>query len=544
MENIALIFAIFAAILVSGVVVRIIPWLPLPLIQIVLGFVLADTFQEGLTLNPDIFFLLFLPPLLFLDGWRIPKDALKRDKLAIFHLAFGLVVITVLGLGTLLHWMIPSMPLPVAFALAAIVSPTDPVAVAGIARRLAVPHRIMVILEGEALFNDASGLVAFQMAVLAAMTGVFSLYHATTSFLWLASAGVLVGISLTWLLSFFRTQFVKRYGEELGAEILLSLAIPFIAYMVAEQIEASGILAAVAAGLTMSRLELSGSAAPIVRMRRTAIWDTIQFTLNGMVFIILGEQLPGIFHGALRVVEETGHHSPWWLIVYALVICVVLAVFRFGWVYISLRIARLLRRHPAPKDRQITVRDVSIVAIGGVRGAVTLAGVLTLPLLLPDNDLFPARDLAIFLAATVIIISLLIASIGLPLLLRGDDADHAPHSSLSKQKHLAINKATAAATKQLDALLLKLDNDEQSIDRNELEHLKTRLLLEFENSFDVNHHADNPHYQHYVIERQMRLAIITAARTSVYRLARDNEISDELAREIGAQLDYDQIRFD
>lgn len=203
MENITLIFAIFAAILVSGVVVRLIPWVPLPLIQIVLGFLLAGVFQEGLTLNPDIFFFLFLPPLLFLDGWRIPKDALKRDRFGIFHLAFGLVIITVLGMGYLMHWMIPSMPLPVAFALAAIVSPTDPVAVAGIGRRLAIPSRVMAILEGEALFNDASGLVAFRMAVLAMMTGAFSIYSAATSFLWLAIAGVITGVTLTWLVAFF-----------------------------------------------------------------------------------------------------------------------------------------------------------------------------------------------------------------------------------------------------------------------------------------------------------------------------------------------------
>lgn len=543
MENISLIFAIFAAILVSGVVVRLIPWVPLPLIQIVLGFLLAGVFQEGLTLNPDIFFLLFLPPLLFLDGWRIPKDALKRDSVGIFHLAFGLVIITVLGLGYLMHWMIPSMPLPVAFALAAIVSPTDPVAVAGIGRRLAIPSRVMAVLEGEALFNDASGLVAFRMAVLAMMTGAFSIYSAATSFLWLAVAGVITGISLTWLLSFFRTQFTKRYGEELGAEILLSLLIPFAAYAVAEQIGASGILAAVAAGLTMSRLELSGAASPITRMRRNAIWDTIQFTLNGMMFILLGEQLPGIFQGAVQVVEETGHRSPWWLIVYAVVICVVLAVFRFGWVFLSIHVARFLRRTPVPLENRTSIRDISILAIGGVRGAVTLAGVLTLPLLLPTKEIFPARDLAIFLAATVIIISLLIASVGLPLLLKGSEKENKAYSPLDKQKHLAITKAMEAASKQVEALLLKQKKDDFQLNEIEQHALKNRLLLEFENSFDINHTLENPHYQHYLTERAMRLAIIDAARTTVYRLARDNEISDELARDIGKQLDYDQIRF-
>lgn len=544
MENISLIFAILGAILASGIVVRLVPWVPLPLIQIALGFLLAGVFQEGLTLNPDIFFLLFLPPLLFLDGWRIPKDALKRDRLNIINLAFGLVIITVLGLGYILHWLISSMPLPVAFALAAIVSPTDPVAVSGIARRLAIPSRVMATLEGEALFNDASGLVAFRMAVLAMMTGVFSIYSAATSFLWLVIAGVITGVTLTWLLSFIRSQFTKKYGEELGAEILLSLLIPFAAYAIAEQIGASGILAAVAAGLTMSRLELSGAASPITRMRRNAIWDTIQFTLNGMMFIILGEQLPGIFQGAVEVVVETGHRSPWWLIIYAVVICIVLAIFRFSWVFLSIHLARLLRRTPVAAEDRMSIHDISILAIGGVRGAVTLAGVLTLPLLLPTKDIFPARDLAIFLAATVIIISLLIASIGLPLLLKGREKESNIHATLIKQKHFAIDKAMEAAAKQVDALLAQHEKNDVQLDESEQQNLKTRLLLEFENSFDINHTTANPSYQHYLTERAMRLAIIDAARTTVYRLARDNEISDELARDIGKQLDYDQIRFD
>lgn len=543
MENIGLIFAILGAILVSGVLVRLAPRVPLPLIQIALGFLLTSLFQEGLTLNPEIFFLLFLPPLLFLDGWRIPKDALKRERFGIFHLAFGLVFITILGLGYLLHWMIPSMPLPVAFALAAIVSPTDPVAVAGIGRRLDIPTRVMHILEGEALFNDASGLVAFRVAVLAAMTGTFSFYHTATSFIWLAVAGLLTGIIVTLALSFFRNQVTKRYGEELGAEILLSLLTPFAAYALAEQIGASGILAAVTAGLTMSKIELSGAASPLTRMRRNAIWDTIQFTLNGMMFVILGEQLPNIFKGAVHVVQETGHHSPWWLIIYATVICIILAIFRFSWVFVSINVIRLIRGTSVILKDRASILDISILAIGGVRGAVTLAGVLTLPLLLPNNELFPARDLAIFLAAMVIIISLLIASIGLPLLLKGTNKSENMRSPLHQQKHVAITKASKAASIYLDDLLQSQENKNSQTEGINYQELKARLLVEFENHFDINQHSDNPTYQQYAIEREMRLAIIEAARKTVYRLARDHEISDELAREIGKQLDYDQIRF-
>ncbi len=159
----------FVAVIASGMVVRALPVaVPVPLIQIALGALISGVFHRGVRLEPDLFFLLFLPPLLFLDGWRIPKEGLLRDKAAILELAFGLVIFTVVGVGFFIHWMIPSMPLPVAFALAAIVSPTDPVAVSAIAARVPIPRRVMHILEGESLLNDASGLVAFRFAVAAA----------------------------------------------------------------------------------------------------------------------------------------------------------------------------------------------------------------------------------------------------------------------------------------------------------------------------------------------------------------------------------------
>ena len=179
------------AVVASGFLVRVLPFtLPLPLLQIGLGALITGVFQQGLTLDPEVFFLLFLPPLLFLDGWRIPNVGLLRDKATILELALGLVVFTVFGIGFLIHAMIPAMPLAVAFALAAILSPTDPVAVSSIAKRTPIPRRLLHILQGEALLNDASGLVCFSFAVGVAMTGVFSPWGALGSFVWVVSAGV------------------------------------------------------------------------------------------------------------------------------------------------------------------------------------------------------------------------------------------------------------------------------------------------------------------------------------------------------------------
>ncbi|GGE71719.1 CPA1 family monovalent cation:H+ antiporter [Paenalcaligenes hominis] len=540
MESIGLIFTMLIAILLSGVIGRVLPWgVPLPLIQILFGIVIAGVFKEGISLNPEVFFLLFIPPLLFLDGWRIPKDALMRDKAGIFHLAFGLVFITVLGLGHIIHWMIPAMPLAVSFALAAIVSPTDPVAVAGITRRLPVPQRLMSILEGEALFNDASGLVAFRMAVLAAMTGAFSLTQAASSFIWVALAGLMTGVMVTWGLSFIRERFTRRFGEEQGSELLLSILTPFAAYIVAEKIGGSGILSAVAAGLTMSTIEFSGRIAPLTRVRRTALWDTLQFTLNGIMFVLLGEQLPGIFTNAVRLVQETGHHNPWWLVIYALVICLSLTALRFVWVSLSLFLMRLFTHTPETLATQW--RHILILSFAGVRGAVTLAGVLTLPLLLPDGAQFPGRDLAIFLAATVIIISLILASVVLPWLLKDLAPTRSTTASHEKQTHMAIQTAHAVAAEHIDELITSLDKHD--LDQAYYDEVKTRLLSDFANSFTYPTDSTSLDYKKHHTERLLRLKIITAARQSIYQLAKEHKISDELARDLVQKLDLDEVRF-
>lgn len=544
MDVIVVIAAMFIAVIISSMIGRMLPWgIPTPLIQIALGFIITGFFDEGIILDPEVFFLLFIPPLLFLDGWRIPKDELKKESAGIFLLAFGLVLITVLCLGYLLHWLIPSMPLVVAFALAAIVSPTDPVAVAGITRRLPIPRRIMSVLEGEGLFNDASGLVAFRMAVLAAMTGSFSLLEAARSFVWVAIAGIVTGMVVTWLLSTIYRHFSRFFGSDTGADILLSLLTPFAAYITAEHIEASGILSAVAAGLTMGQIELSGRVSTITRMRRSSMWDTIQFTLNGLIFVLLGEQLPAIFVGAIDIVTQTGHHNPWWLIVYAVVITLTLVLLRFLWMAAVIFSAKVLRLKLFNIDHRVRWIHIWILSFGGARGALSLAGVMTLPVLLPDQSLFPARELAIFLTATVIISTLIAASIALPLLLKmlpkGGDA-HGPHY---EQRLYALNYALGEAQKSLDDMVLDID-PEDSAEKADLDTLKQKLLDEFNQSFIISADPTHSEHQSYLIEKKMRLKIISSARNSIYTLARQRKISDELARHLVRQLDFDEHRFD
>ncbi|RVT90492.1 Na+/H+ antiporter [Sphingomonas crocodyli] len=421
METVSIVLFLLLAVVVSGALSRMLPIpAPVPLVQIGLGAIIGLSTSHRVELDPELFLLLFLPPLLFLDGWRIPKDELFKDLSTIFELALGLVLITVVGMGLFIHWMIPAMPLAVAFALAAVVSPTDPIAVSAIAARVPIPKRMMHILEGESLLNDASGLVCLRFAIAAAMTGVFSAGEAALNFLWVAGAGLVIGVLVTLAVTRAKAWVTSRWGEDTGSQILVSLLIPFGSYLAAEHVHASGILAAVGAGVTMTFAEISRQALAVTRMRRNSVWDTIQFSLNGIIFVLLGEQLPAILSSAKRTVAMTGHGEPWWLAIYIVAIVAGLAALRFLWVWASLRLTILRNRNKNGVEvRSPEWRLVAAMSLAGVRGAITLAGVLTLPLALSDGTPFPARDLAIFLAAGVIIASLLIASVGLPVLLRG-----------------------------------------------------------------------------------------------------------------------------
>ena len=215
METITIVLLLLLAVIVSGIVSRVLPLpLPRPLFQIALGAAIGLVADWRVTLDPEIFFLLFLPPLLFLDGWRIPREELFRDGKTVLELALGLVIFTVVGMGLFIHWMIPTMPLAVAFALAAVVSPTDPIAVSAIAQRVPMPNRMMHILEGESLLNDASSLVCLRFAIAAALTGTFSLQNAALNFLWVALGGIAVGAGLTWIVARAKNWISRRFGEE------------------------------------------------------------------------------------------------------------------------------------------------------------------------------------------------------------------------------------------------------------------------------------------------------------------------------------------
>lgn len=538
MDIVTLVLILLLAVVASGIVSRVLPVpLPMPLVQIVLGGAIGLSTNYRVVLDPDLFMLLFLPPLLFLDGWRLPKDALRRDIATIGELALGLVLFTVVGAGFLLHWMIPAMPLAVAFALAAVVSPTDPIAVSSIAARVPVPPRMMHILEGESLLNDASGLVCLRFAIAAAVTGQFSLAQAGVQFLWMAAGGLASGAAIALLVARANAWFSARFGDEGGSQILVTLLLPFGCYLVGEHIGASGILAAVAAGITMTFAELGHDAPAAIRLRRNSVWDMIQFALNGVIFVLLGEQIPRILGGASIMVRLTGHQASWWLAVYVVALTAALMALRFVWTVVSFKLTLLRGRRSDP--RRPGWRLFAAVSVAGVRGAVTLAGVLTLPIALADGSPFPARNLAIALAGGVILLSLVVASIALPLLLGGlempaeTDEQHEEDAA-----RVATAKAAIAAIRDAVQAPAHADDAAFAETAEQLIALYERRVGEA----DDDAAAQETAAAHAAAERALRLAATHAERDAIRALSRQRRISSTVARRLARELDLAEVR--
>jgi CPA1 family monovalent cation:H+ antiporter len=541
LEVVSVILILLLAVVVSGAIARMLMFnIPTPLVQIALGAVIGLAADLRVNLDPELFLLVFLPPLLFLDGWRIPKDELLKDVSTVVELALGLVLMTVVGVGLFIDWMIPAMPLAVAFALAAVVSPTDPIAVSAIAARVPIPKRMMHILEGESLLNDASGLVCLRFAVAAALTGSFSLLDASLNFLWLAAGGLLVGIVVTVAVTRAKAWVSSRFGEDTGSQVLISLLIPFAAYLIAEHLHCSGILAAVAAGVTMTYAEIARQALAVTRMRRNSVWDTIQFALNGIIFVLLGEQMPLILERAGETVRLTGHDSPWWLGVYVVAIVAVLAGLRFVWVWGSFRLTMYRRQGTAPV-KSLNWRILAAMSFAGVRGAITLAGVLTIPLTLNDGTPFPARDLAIFLAAGVIIVSLILASIALPILLKGLKMPTDAHNRAAEDDARVL--LAQAAIREIERVQHALAEGRNDADLYAASG--TRIMGLYRDRIDARSEEGfetAAGRQQARIDRDLRLAALKAERDEAFRLAKRRRIGSALAQKLVREIDLQEAR--
>ncbi|WP_420958163.1 Na+/H+ antiporter [Burkholderia gladioli] len=533
MEIVFTVLILLLAVALSGIAIRLLPWRPpLPLVQIAIGSLLAwPRLGLHVSFDPEIFMLLFIPPLLFADGWRIPKRELYLQRRAILMLAFGLVFITVVGVGYFAHWLIPGLPLPVAFALAAVLSPTDAVALSGIAGKGRIPAQLTHILEGEALMNDASGLVALKFAIAAALTGVFSLREASLNFVIVASGGLAVGALLAWLFSTLSTRFLNAAQEgDPAPGIVMTLLIPFASYLIAEHFELSGILSAVAAGMMMNYTSFSRSSTVAARVRAESTWSMIEFVFNGMVFIMLGLQMPQIIGRALLSAHHESDALVAAMIGYVLAMMAALYLIRFAWVWLLRWFASKRAARRGMTGSWAGFRTVALMTVGGVRGAITLAGVLSLPVALGDGTPLAGRDTAIFIASGVILGSLLVAVFGLPLLLRGLRTTPNPHAH---EERAARAAAAQAAIRAIDATHDTLTETLDEADAARCADLTARVMDLYRRRLVSLDDADDAATlraeakQAEKMELQMKIAAVRAERAALYRMRAEQKINDE-----------------
>lgn len=509
----------------SGVFTRVLPFqLPLPLMQIAVGALLAwPTFGLHVEFDPELFLVLFIPPLLFADGWKTPTREFLEHGREIFGLALALVLVTVVGIGFLIYWLVPGIPLIPAFALAAVLSPTDAVALSGIVGEGRIPKKIMGILQGEALMNDASGLVSLKFAVAVAMgTMVFTVGGATLEFFKVAIGGILAGFVVSWLYG-RSLRFLSRWGgDEPATQIVLLFLLPFASYLIAEHIGVSGILAAVAAGMTITR---SGV------MRRAPL----EFVFNGMVFLLLGLQLPGILESSLAAAEADPNVETWMLFTDIVLIYAALMLVRFGWLWTMKKFSlRFLKKKPM-EFASWTSREILIASFAGVRGAITLAGVLSIPLLLPDGSGFPARYELVFLAAGVILFSLFVGVIMLPLLLQHlEVADHAQQLKEERIARAATAEVAIVAIQKMEERLAA--DTEENIDNQLLTEVSSRVIGNLRRRADGRNDVESS-IQEENLERRFRLAALRSERAELYHLRATREISNETLQKLLHDLD-------
>ncbi|WP_299451604.1 Na+/H+ antiporter [uncultured Pigmentiphaga sp.] len=524
------VLVLLLAVAMSGVASKMSPVrLPLPLFQIAIGALLAaPAFGLKVSFDPELFLLLFIPPLLFVDGWRIPKRQLYQLRGPILALALGLVLFTVVGVGYFIHWLIPAISLPVAFALGAVLSPTDAVAVSAIVGKNRLPPKLQHVLEGESLLNDASGLVAFKFAIAAVLTGSFSLWEASLSFVVIAVGGLAVGAALAWLLSLGRKLVAQWTDDEPAIQVVLLMLTPFAAYLVAEHIGVSGILSAVAAGIAMTYTD-SGPGSSAMRLQSNSVWSMLEFVFNGMTFILLGLQLPSVIGLARADAQQAGDVPVWHLFAYVAAITLVLILLRFLWVWLAYHLKSFKLLLQGSTVKPVNTWVLLVTSLSGVRGSITMAGVLTVPLEIAAGTPFPGRDLLIFLATGVILCSLLLGSILLPLVL--PRVPSPVESMREREERAARLRLAQAALEGLERAQNRmrdgLDDDAEAV----LTEVSAGLAKIFRNRIDAESDTREVAARadlHRNFERDLRMAAIYSQRAELRRMRDSREIDDDV----------------
>lgn len=521
-QPIAVVIALFVVLAVVATLSRRLG-VPYPLLMLVTGLLIG--FIPGLphiTLTPELVLLLFLPPILFQAAYFTSVRDLVANSRAISLLGVGLVVVTVLAVGIVANWLAPQLGWAAAFALGAIVAPPDAVAATAVARQIHLPRRIVTILEGESLFNDAAALVAFSLAIQAVLTGDFEPTNAALQLVWVAVGGVAIGLVVgnvtSWLLARL---------QDAQVETLITLIAPFTAYLPADFIGVSGVLAAVVAGLIVGRR------APQIltsesRILGRAVWDIVVFLINGLVFVLIGLELP--------VVVRSAGDAVWTYLGIALAVSLTVIVVRFAWVVPATYLPRILSPKLRARDPSPPWQAVFVLGYAGMRGTVSIAAALAVPVVVgPNFEAFPGRALLLLTAFVVVLVTLVGQGLSLPWIiarlgLREDGR------AAEMEEDQAREATTQAALAHLDGLVedwpghLPLINQLRERYRHANEHIGA----------STDEAADTELIEH----RKIRHGLIEAQRMTLIELRDRGEISDEVQRRVERDLDLEELRME
>ena len=508
---------------------------PVPILLVAAGLIIGFVPQlPNLALDPDVVFLIILPPLLYDAASKTSWHEFRTLIRPISTLAITLVFFTTVAVAIAAHYFIPGFTWPLAFVLGAVVSPPDAVAASGIIKGLGLNKKVITILEGESLVNDASALIAYRYAVTAVTTGTFVFWKAGLQFLLVAGAGVLIGIVIGYL-------FVLAYKKITNnpvVETSLTLLAPFVSYLAAEEVHTSGVLAVVSTGLVISwrSPEVFSYQA---RIRIRGLWDTSIFLLHGFVFILIGLQLPSIIKGL-------GNYPFLQILGYGLLISLVTIVVRIIWVFAGTGWGTFFKKKtrdgkPVDIKQDDTWKNVLVVAWTGTRGVISLAAALALPLLLEDGTPFPKRHSIIFLSFVVIFVTLVVQGLSLPLLIRWLKIKPQDNTA-EEEKELRLSLATNTLSYIDDELPISLDEKSQEQLREKYESLVKDLTKEVQLQKKAKHSDAKLNAAPPDDLTKAKLEISKFQREILVKMHKEGEFSDAAIKRVERELDIDEMK--
>jgi monovalent cation/hydrogen antiporter len=497
---------------------------PYPILLVIAGLLVS--FLPGMPrigLDPDLVFLVFLPPLLYSAAWTLSWREFQRNFVSIAMLAVGLVFFTVVGLALAAGTLLPGFDWKAAVLLGAVVAATDAIAATSIARRVGLPQRIVDILEAESLVNDGTGLLALQFGLLMLVTGrTPSVVEGVGRLVFLTGGGVVIGLAIGAVVAWF-----EKWVDDGPIEIVISILVPYAAYLMGDRAHVSGVMSVIACGMYMSR-QSPEYMSPQVRLQATAVWDALTFVLNGIVFVLVGLQLPfvmGQIGGMSRVV----------LLEYGVGFSVVMIGVRMAWVYGETYIAYAIRRWREKAEvEEPDPRRVFVIGWAGMRGVLSLAAAVSLPYVLPDGRTFPQRSMIIYLAFCLIVATLVVQGLTLPWLIRrlGLSESGGMNGEEQEARRVLLREALVYLTR------VRSKNRDQSAMFGE-------LIAGYQRRLDAMPAEREERVQGLVDQARRSdaiLAVLKVEREALIRLRDEEQIDDEVLRTLQRELDLEESR--